>query len=149
MEEIAQQRAPHEIVESPHSLQHQSDPFPTSSGIGGGGSGPCDIGPQTEIGRTSKGGSTALLEGSPAPTIDESEEETPTFKVLPWAGEQPSGEAGVFRFTLLFFFASTSKRARSSPRVGFVIRGSKAEDEEGLEKRGKEGFMAEGGEDQD
>ena len=48
---------------------------------------------------------------------------------------------------LLFFFASTSRRARSSPRVGFVIRGSKAKDEEDFETRGREGLMTEGGED--
>ena len=45
---------------------------------------------------------------------------------------------------LLFFFASTSRRARSSLRVGFEIRGSKTEGEEDLETRG---FMTERGED--
>ena len=50
----------------------------------------------------------------------------------------------VYGFTLRFFFASTSRRDRSSPRVGFAVRGSKTESEEDL---GTGGFMAERGED--
>ena len=45
---------------------------------------------------------------------------------------------------LLFFFANTSRQARSSPRVGFAIRGSETEGDEDLETGG---FMAERGED--
>ena len=47
---------------------------------------------------------------------------------------------------LILFFASTSRRAQSSPRVGFAIRGSKEKDEEDFETREREGFMTEGGE---
>ena len=104
---------------------------------------PYDVGLQTEIGRTSKGGSAALPEESPAPREDEGEEKAPTFRILPRAGGQPSGEAGVFYFMLLLFFASTYRRARSSPRVGFAIRGSKTEGEEDFETGG---FMTERGE---
>ena len=111
-----------------------------SSGIAGGGAAPHDLGLQTEIGRTSKGGSSALREESLAPTTDEGGEEAPTFRILPRAEGQPSGELEGFRFTLLFLFASTSKRDRSSPRVGFAIRGSKTEGEEDL---GTGGFMTE------
>ena len=57
--------------------------------------------------------------------------------------EQTSGEVGVFRFTLLFFFVSTSRRARSFPRVGSAIRGSETEGEEEFETGG---FMKEMGE---
>ena len=105
---------------------------------------PYDVGLQTEIGRTSKGGSATLPEESLAPTADVGEEEAPTFRILPRAGGQPFGEVGGFRFTILFFFSNTSKRARSSPRVGFEIRGSETEGEEDLETRG---FMKERGED--
>ena len=45
---------------------------------------------------------------------------------------------------LLFFFANTSRRARSSPCVGFAIRGSETEGEEDLETGG---FKKERGED--
>ena len=45
---------------------------------------------------------------------------------------------------LLFFFSSTSRWDRSSPRVGLSIRGSEIEGEEDL---GKGGFMTERGED--
>ena len=45
---------------------------------------------------------------------------------------------------LLFFFASTSRRDRISPRVGFAIRGSKTE---GGEDLGTGGFMTNRGED--
>ena len=105
---------------------------------------PCNVGLQTEIGRTSKGGSCALPEESPALMVDQGEEEAPTFRILPRVGGQPSGEIGGFRFTLLFFFTSTSRRDRSSPRVGFVIRGYETEGEEDL---GTGGFMTEMGED--
>ena len=105
---------------------------------------PCDEEIQTEIGRTSKGGSTTLLEESPASTTDEGEEEAPTFRILPREGGKPSGELGYFLFMLLFFFASTSKRDRSSPHVGFAIRGSETEGDEDLEIGG---FMMERGED--
>ena len=74
----------------------------------------------------------------------EGEEEAPTFRILPRARGQPSYELGGFRFTLLFFFSITSRRDRSSPRVGFAIRGSETEGEEDL---GTEGFMADMGED--
>ena len=47
---------------------------------------------------------------------------------------------------LLFFLVSTSSRARSSPRAGFGVKGSKIEDEEGLKTGGKRGFMTERGE---
>ena len=104
----------------------------TSSGIAGGGEAPRDVGLQIERGRTSKGGSTPL-ENSPAPTAGEGEEEAPTFRILPRSGGRPSGEVGGFRFTLLIFFANTSRRARSSPCVGFAIRGSETEGEEDLE----------------
>ena len=100
------------------------------------------MGLQTEIGRTSKGAHAD--EESPAPTADEGEGGAPTFRVLPRAGEQPSGELGGFRFTLLFFFASTSRRDRSSPRVGFAVRGSETDGEEDL---GTGRFMTERGED--
>ena len=113
-------------------------------GITGGGATPRDEGPQTEIGRTSKGGSSTLPEEPPASTTGEGGEEAPTFRILPRTGGQPSGELGGFRFTLLFFFASTSKLDRSSPHVGFVIRGSETEGEEDL---GTKGFMTERGED--
>ena len=103
-----------------------------------------DVGLQTEIGRTSKGDSAALPEESPAPTVDEGKEEAPTFRILPRAGEQPFGELGGFRFTLLFFLTSTSRRDRSFPRVGFAIMGSETEGEEDLETGG---FMTERGED--
>ena len=94
----------------------------------------CDVGLQTKIGKTSNGGSSALLEESPALTTDEGEEEAPTFRILPQVGGQPSGKVGGFYFTLLFFFfANTSRRARSSPRVGFTIRGSEIEEDEDLE----------------
>ena len=102
------------------------------------------MGLQIEIGRTSNGGSTALPEESPASTADEGEEEAPTFRILPRAGGQPSGELGGFCFTLLFFFARTSKWDRSSPRVGFAIRGYETEGEEDLEIGG---LMTERGED--
>ena len=39
---------------------------------------------------------------------------------------------------LLFLFANTSRQARSSPRVGFTIRGSETEEEEDLETGGIE-----------
>ena len=45
---------------------------------------------------------------------------------------------------LLFFFARTSRRDRSSPRVGFEVRGSETDGEEDL---GTERFMTERGED--
>ena len=45
---------------------------------------------------------------------------------------------------LLFFFASTSRWDRSSPCVGFAVRGSETEGEEDL---GRGGFMTERGED--
>ena len=45
---------------------------------------------------------------------------------------------------LLFFFASTSRRDRSSPRVGVKVRGSKTD---GGEDLGMERFMKERGED--
>ena len=45
---------------------------------------------------------------------------------------------------LLFFFASTSRRDRSSLDVGFAIRGFETEGEEDL---GTRGFMTERGED--
>ena len=45
---------------------------------------------------------------------------------------------------LLFFFASTSRRDRSSSRVGFAIRGSETKGEKDL---GTGGFMTERGED--
>ena len=54
---------------------------------------PYDVGLQTEIGRTSKGGSAALPEETLAPTADEGEEEAPTFKIFPRARGKPSGEA--------------------------------------------------------
>ena len=57
---------------------------------------------------------------------------------------QSSRELGGFRFTLLFFFTSTSRRDRSSPRVGIAIRGSETEGEEDL---GTGGFMTEREED--
>ena len=94
--------------------------------------------------KTSKGGSASLPEESPTPQADKGEEEAPTFRILPRAGGQPSGKLGGFCFTLLFFFASTSKRDRSSPRVGFTKRGSEIEGEEDLETGG---FMTERGED--
>ena len=75
---------------------------------------------------------------------DDGEEEAPTFRILPRAGGQPSGELGGFRFMLLFFFARTSRRDRSSPRVGLSIKGSEIEGEEDL---GMGGFMTERGED--
>ena len=59
-------------------------------------------------------------------------------------GGQPSGELIGFRFTLLFFFASTSRWDRSSPWVGFAVRGSETDGEEDL---GKGCFMTERGED--
>ena len=105
---------------------------------------PRDVGLQTEIGRTSKGGSFAPPEESLAPTEDEGEGYVPTFRVLPRAGGQPSGELGGFHFMLLFFFASTSRRDQSSPRVGFEVRGSETDGEEDL---GTERFMTEWGED--
>ena len=74
----------------------------------------------------------------------EGEEEAPTFGILPRVGGHPSGELGGFHFTLLFFFASTSRRDQSSPHVGFLIRGSETEGEEDL---GTKGFMTERGED--
>ena len=52
---------------------------------------PCDVGLQTEIGRTSKGGSATLPEKSPAPIADEGEEEAPTFKILPRRGATLKG----------------------------------------------------------
>ena len=55
---------------------------------------PCDIGIQTKIGRTSKGGSAALPEESPAMTVDEGEEKTPAFKILPLAGGVGGGGGG-------------------------------------------------------
>ena len=105
---------------------------------------PRDVGLQTEIGRTSKGGSSALPKESSAPAVDESKGEAPTFRVLPQARGQPSSELGGFRFTLLFFFASTSRQDQSSPREGFAIRGSETEGEEDL---GTRGFMTKRGED--
>ena len=75
---------------------------------------------------------------------DEGEEEAPTFRILPRAGGQPSGELGGFRFMLLFFFASISRQDQSSPHVGFAIRGSETKGEEDL---GMGGFMTERGED--
>ena len=72
---------------------------------------PRDVGLQIEIGRTSKEGSAALPEESPAPTADEGEEEAPTFRILPQVGGKPYREVGGFRFALLFFFPSTSRRA--------------------------------------
>ena len=45
---------------------------------------------------------------------------------------------------LFFFFASTSKRDRSFPRVGFTTRGFETKGEEDL---GRGGFMTERGED--
>ena len=105
---------------------------------------PRDVGLQTEIGRTSKGGSIALPKESSAPAADEGKEEAPTFRVLPRARGQPSGELGGFCFTLLFFFASTSRRDQSSPREGFTIRGSETKGEEDL---GTGGFMTKRGED--
>ena len=45
---------------------------------------------------------------------------------------------------LLFFFTSTSRRDRSSPRVGFEVRGSETDREEDLRTKH---FMAERGED--
>ena len=86
---------------------------------------PHDVGLQTEIGRTSKGGSSALPEESPTPMADEGEEEALTFRILPRVRGQSSGELGGFRFTLLLFFVSTSRRDRSSPCVGFAIRALK------------------------
>ena len=68
--------------------------------------------------------------------MDEGKEEAHTFRILPRAGGKPSREVGGFHFTLLFFFASTSRRARSSPHVGFAIRGSEIEGEEDLETKG-------------
>ena len=109
----------------PHLIRHCR-----GGGGGGGSAAPSDVGLQTEIGRTSKGRG----------------EEAPAFKTIPRAGGQPSGEAWDFRFTLLFFLVSTSRRARSSPRVGFEVKGSNIEDEEDLETGGKEGFMTERGE---
>ena len=100
---------------------------------------PHDMGLQTEIVRTSNGGSAALPEETLAPTADEGEEGAPTFRILPRVGGQPSSELRGFRFTLLFFFANTSKRDRSFPRVGFETEG-----EEDLETGG---FMTERGED--
>ena len=88
--------------------------------------------------------STALPEESPVPAADEGGEEAPTFRILPRAGGQPSGEDRGLHFTLLFFFANTSRRARSSPCVGPAIKGSEAEGEEDFEARG---FMTERGED--
>ena len=109
-----------------------------------GGAAPRDEGtPKGKKKRTSKGGLAALPEESPAPTADEGEEEAPIFRILPRAGGQPSGEVGVFHFMLLFFFYSTSRRARSSPRVGFAIRGSETEGEKDFEIGG---FMTERGE---
>ena len=64
---------------------------------------PCDLGLQTEIVRTSKGGSAALLEESPASTADEGEEEAPTFKILPRAGGNPQGK---LEFSALRSFSS-------------------------------------------
>ena len=81
---------PHSTKTFPHHLALEGG---GGGGGGGGGSAPYDIGLQTEIGRTSKGGSAALPEESPTPTVDKGGEETPTFKVLPRAGGQPSGEA--------------------------------------------------------
>ena len=119
--------------------------FPvTSSSIVRGGAAPRDMGLQTEIGRTSKVGSSTLPEETLASMASEGKEEAPTFKILPRVVGQPCSELGGFRFMLLFFFASTSGWDRSSPRVGFTIRGSKTEGEEDL---GTEGFMAERGED--
>ena len=105
---------------------------------------PRDVGLQTEIGRTSKGDSFAPPEESPALTADEGRGKVPTFRVLPQAGGQPSDELRGFRFTLLFFFANTSKRDQSSPCVGFEVRGSETDEEEDL---GTERFMTERGED--
>ena len=76
--------------------------------------------------------------------MDEGKEEASTFRILPRAGGQPSGEVGGFLFTLLFFFSSTSRRAQSSLCVGFAIRGSETEGEKDLETRG---FVRERGED--
>ena len=105
---------------------------------------PRDMGLQTEIGRTSKGGSSALPEESPSPTTDEGKGEALTFRVLPRVEGQPSGKLRGFRFTLLFFFANISRQDRSSPRVGFAERGSETEGEEDL---GMRHFMTERGED--
>ena len=83
--------------------------FPvTSSGIVGGGAAPCDVGLQTEIGRTSKGGSSALPEESLAPTTDEGEGEALTFEVLPQAGGQPDSCHGrVIRNQQICFLCSS------------------------------------------
>ena len=96
------------------------------------------------MGRTSKEGSAALPEESPALAVDKDEEQAPIFRILPRAGGQPFREVGGFRFTLLFFFASTSRRARSSSIVGFSITGSETEGKEDLETGG---FMMEKEED--
>ena len=104
---------------------------------------PRDVGLQTEMGRTSKGGLSHPPRRVSNPDSGR-EEEAPTFRILPQAGGQPYGEVGGFCFTLLFFFASTSWRAQISPRVGFAIRGSETEGEEDTETRG---FMMERGED--
>ena len=71
-------------------------------------------------------------------------QEDPTFKILPREGGEPSGEVRGFRFTLIFFFSSTSRRAQSSSYVGFTIKGSETEGEEDLETGG---FMMEREED--
>ena len=63
-----------------------------------------------------------------------------TFKLI----RHPSSDLGGFHFMLLFFFASTSRRDRSSPCVGFAIRDSEIGGEEDL---GTRGFMTERGED--
>ena len=56
---------------------------------------PRDMGLQTEIGRTFKGGSAALPEESRAPTTNEGEEEAPTFRILPRAGGNPLASSEV------------------------------------------------------
>ena len=59
---------------------------------------PSDVGLQTKIGRTSNRGSAALPEDSPAPIVDEGEEEAPTFRILPRAGGTTLWQAQRFPF---------------------------------------------------
>ena len=60
----------------------------------------------------------------------------PPLGSYPEQGGNPQGKSGVFHFTLLFFFSSTSRWARSSPRVGFSIRGFETEGEKDFETGG-------------
>ena len=101
------------------------------------------MGLKTEIGRTSKGGSSALREESPAPTAEEDEEEAPSLRA-------PSRGAALWRARRFPFHAPLllSQHLQARPKLSPCrLRSKGLLKTDGEEDLGAGRFMRERGED--